>query len=129
MIHGIGVDIVELSRFTPFEGKWDDPFFRKIFTESERAEAARREIESGSRAALRYFASRFAVKEAVVKAFNTHEVAVEFPDIETLTLETGAPVTHLVGAAAPLENGLAVHVSISHEEQLAIAFAVVERLS
>lgn len=126
MIRGIGVDIVDLERFTALEGKWNDPFFRRIFTERERAEAAAREAESGPRTALRYFAGRFAVKEAVVKSLNAHGVKVEFPQVETLTLETGAPSTHLVGDTAPLEDEVSLHVSLSHEENVAIAFCVTE---
>ena len=75
---------------------------------------------------MRYFAGRFAIKEAVVKALNAEGVVVEFPQIETLTAETGAPVAHLVGDAASLDARFKLHVSLSHEEQLAMAFAVAE---
>lgn len=126
MIHGIGIDLVELSRIEALQGKWDDPFFRIIFTEQERAEAMARLEESGPQAAVRYFAGRFAVKEAVVKALNTEDVVVEFPQIETLTAKTGAPTTRLVGDASPLDARFKLHVSLSHEEQLAMAIAVAE---
>lgn len=126
MIRGIGVDIVELARFEALEGKWNDPFFRRIFTKRERAEAAARDAEDGPHAALRYFAGRFAVKEAVVKALNAHGVEVQFPQIETRALESGAPCAHLVGDAAPLEAEVALHVSLSHEETVALAFCVAE---
>lgn len=127
MIRGVGVDLVAPARLEALEGKWDDPFFRRIFTEAERAEAAAREAEAGPRAALRYFTGRFAVKEAVVKALNAHNVQVEFPQIETLTLESGAPCTHLVGEAASLNSNLALHISLSHEETLVVAFCVAEK--
>ncbi len=126
MIHGIGIDLVELSRIEALQGKWDDPFFRIIFTERERAEAMARLKESGPQAAVRYFAGRFAIKEAVVKALNAEGVVVEFPQIETLTAKTGAPVSHLVGDAASLDARFKLHVSLSHEEQLVMAFAVAE---
>ncbi|HIS40937.1 MAG TPA: 4'-phosphopantetheinyl transferase superfamily protein [Candidatus Aphodovivens avistercoris] len=126
MIRGVGVDLVAPARLEALEGKWDDPFFRRIFTEAERAEAAAREAEAGPRAALRYFTGRFAVKEAVVKALNTEDVVVEFPQIETLTAKTGAPTTRLVGDASPLDARFKLHVSLSHEEQLAMAIAVAE---
>lgn len=126
MIKGVGVDMIDLSRLEALEGKWDDPFFRRIFTEAERAEAASRESASGTRAALRYFAGRFALKEAVVKALNADKVEVEFPQIETLSNENGAPVTHLIGDAVHLEGKVGLHVSLSHEEDRAIAFCVTE---
>ena len=100
--------------------------FRRIFTDSERAEAAAREAEGGPQAATRYFAGRFAIKEAVAKALNACEVAVEFPQIETLAAETGAPMTRLVGDAARLDGRCKLHVSLSHEENVVIAFCVVE---
>lgn len=126
MIRGVGVDIMDLARIAPLAGKWDDPFFRRIFTDGERAEAAAREAEDGSEAALRYFAGRFAIKEAVAKALNAREVAVEFPQIETLAAETGAPMTRLVGDAARLDGHCTLHVSLSHEENVVIAFCVAE---
>lgn len=126
MIRGVGVDLMELERLEPLAGKWDDAFFRRIFTDAERDEANARLADGGEAAALRYFAGRFAVKEAVVKALNAEGVAVEFPQIETLTLETGAPSTHLVGDAAPLEGEVELHVSLSHEERTVIAFCVAE---
>lgn len=126
MIHGIGIDLVDLSRIEALQGKWDDPFFRIIFTEQERAEAMARLEESGPQATVRYFAGRFAVKEAVVKALNAEGVVVEFPQIETLTAKTGAPETHLVGDAAALDARFKLHVSLSHEEGIAAAFCVAE---
>lgn len=126
MIRGIGVDIMDLSRIAPLEGKWDDPFFRRIFTEAERSEATQRESESGPHAALRYYAGRFAIKEAVAKALNASEVAVEFPQIETLAADTGAPVTRIVGSAEEATRGVTLHVSLSHEEGTVIAFCVAE---
>lgn len=126
MIRGIGVDIMELSRLEALEGKWDDPFFKRIFTEAERAEAAARETESGPRAALRYYAGRFAIKEAVAKALNAQDVEVEFPQIETLSLPSGAPCTRIIGSAAALAGQTALHVSLSHEENVVVAFCVAE---
>lgn len=126
MIRGIGVDIMELSRLEALEGKWDDPFFRRIFTEAERAEAAARETESGSRAALRYFAGRFAIKEAVAKALNAQGVEVEFPQVETLSLPSGAPHARIIGSAAAFIGPTALHVSLSHEENVVVAFCVAE---
>lgn len=126
MIMGIGVDTIDLSRLEALEEKWDDSFFRRIFTEAERTEAASREAADGTRAALRYFAGRFALKEAVVKALNANEAKVEFPQIETLSNENGAPVTHLVGSAAHLESRARLHVSLSHEETRVVAFCVAE---
>lgn len=124
MLEGIGVDVVALERFRAYESRWDDPFFTRIFTPRERAEAATRDEP------LRFFAGRFAVKEAVVKACNAHGVRVEFPQVETVTNEHGAPVCALVdadGAPLPESAGLRIHVSITHEEAFSIAIAAVER--
>ena len=90
-----------------------------MFTERERAEALERDEP------LRYFAGRFAAKEAVAKALNAHGIAVEFPQIETLAGPHGAPETQVTGDAAAA-SGIALHVSISHEDDFVLAFAVAE---
>ncbi len=121
MIYGIGIDVLSLERLKGLDGYWDDPFFRRIFTEKERHEAL------GKTETLVYFAGRFAIKEAVVKALNGKGVVVEFPDIETLSNEYGAPIVKLVGKSArALDESIHIHASLSHEDDVCTAMVVVE---
>ncbi|MBM4394779.1 MAG: holo-ACP synthase [Deltaproteobacteria bacterium] len=77
------------------------------------------------------YAARFAAKEAVMKALGTgwgpgadwlDVVVVEAPGGD------GPPAVELRGeAAARAGEGARVHLSLSHEAGLAVAFAVIER--
>jgi holo-[acyl-carrier protein] synthase len=75
-------------------------------------------------------AGRFAVKEAVAKAFGTgFSNGLSFRDISTLRGELGEPVIHLHGSARELANSLhvsAIRVSLSHAGGLAVAYVLLE---
>lgn len=62
MIYGIGIDMVEISRFEKAWERWGDRFLKRIFTEDE-IEYCYHTVRAASR-----FALRFAAKEAFSKA-------------------------------------------------------------
>lgn len=62
MIYGIGIDMVEISRFEKALERWGDRFLKRIFTEAE-IEYCHHTVRAASR-----FALRFAAKEAFSKA-------------------------------------------------------------
>ena len=67
-ILGIGVDICKVSRIQRLIGRgayYHERFLTGVFHESEVAEYRRKEVESVK---VQYLASRFALKEAMVKA-------------------------------------------------------------
>ena len=68
----------------------------------------------------------FAAKEAVAKALGTGFTGFGFPDIEILADEKGRPVVNLYRGAALLAEDASVHLSISHDGGLALAFAAIE---
>lgn len=110
MIIGIGCDIVKLERI---EKAMEKPGFLRILSEKEAALydslKTHRQIE--------WIAGRFAAKEAIVKAVASVEDMV-LSQIEVL-YEGSRPTCEI--------PGYCVHISISHEVDYAIAYAVVER--
>ena len=126
MIYGIGVDIMDIARLETLRGKYDDPFFVKTFTDSERSAALRR------RDPIRYFAKRFAAKEAVFKALNGRPDAFRFNEIETLNDERGQPYVVLYGETRKFQElaGIGhIHISLSDDGGFVIAYAVCETFS
>ncbi|MCL2355763.1 MAG: holo-ACP synthase [Defluviitaleaceae bacterium] len=106
VISGVGVDIVKIARFEDCVEKEKSPFMRRVFTEREREY-----IKSAQNAA-----GIFAAKEAVVKALGTGFRKISPQDVEILHEESGKPYVIFGGAT--------VHISISHTDTDAIAFAV-----
>ncbi|AXT84035.1 holo-ACP synthase [Aeromicrobium sp. A1-2] len=114
-ILGIGVDVVDLARFTATLER--TPTMRnRLFTSSE----IDLPIES--------LAGRFAAKEAFVKALRA-PAGMSWQDIEIVNDPQGAPEFRLHGAALDrvAELGItATHLSISHDTSVATAFVVAE---
>ena len=77
-----------------------------------------------------FIAGRWAAKEAFSKALGTGMCAeCAFVEIEVLSDERGKPFIRLYAATAETAKRLGVsriHVSISHERELATAFVVLE---
>lgn len=131
MIIGIGNDLSDITRVAKvLSGSAGRRFMQRVLTEGERELA---EHYSGERL-HQFVAGRFAAKEAVVKAFGCGIGQVMgFADIEILRDSCGKPECGL-SAAAWERLGLSskdvrIHVTITHERQLASAFAVAERIS
>lgn len=124
MIAGIGVDILKIERIAaslPFE----DPFVIKTFTKNEVEEAGKRSDP------VKFFASRFACKEAVFKCLKIDGNHIRLKEIEVLTSETGSPYVVLSGDLKRYakERGIEnLQVSLSYEEGYAIAFALAQTM-
>lgn len=118
----IGVDLVSVNRIIRSVARYGDRFLDRIFTPGEKS------LCSGDACRL---AGRFAAKEAVSKALGTGlwQSGVVFHDIEILRCQSGEPTVTLHGAARKhfdFLGGIACHVSISHEKEMACAFCVIE---
>ncbi|TAN41952.1 MAG: holo-[acyl-carrier-protein] synthase [Nitrospirae bacterium] len=120
MILGIGTDIVEISRIKSSVEKWGDTFLKRIFSPDEIAYC------SQNKNPYPCFAGRFAAKESVIKAFGGLSKLGGLRDIEILNEPSGRPYVRL---SSPLDSGLMIHLSVSHEKGHAIASAVLERKS
>ncbi len=120
MIIGIGIDILDHSQLQSLDLD-SDPFFTYTFSDAERQEASKNDNP------LRYFAGRFCVKEAAIKAFNGFAERADMHDIETLTGKDGIPEIHMKGSLAnALPEAIRIHVSISHESHTSIALVIGE---
>jgi len=119
----IGVDLIEVARIerllADHPGAGDE-----IFSEREQAYAHR-----SSRPAER-LAGRFAVKEAVLKAFGTGlGQRMRWTEVEVINEPLGRPRVELHGEVArwaERRRVTAVEVSLSHAAGLAVAQAAVQ---
>jgi phosphopantetheine--protein transferase-like protein len=118
MITGIGVDIVKIDRFEQIIAAPVSPFMHRVFTEREREWLDKRKANS--------IAGVFAAKEAVAKALGTGFSKFSPADVEILHKENGKPYVVLHNAAKKSARRCAIHISISHTDTDAIAYAVIE---
>lgn len=124
MIVGIGVDIVDVERVKDLLERYRERFVRRVFTEAE-ASYAGKSVREAER-----LAGRFAVKEAVLKAFGTGKSqGILWRDVETIRGAMGKPEVKLYNKAnnymKKLE-GNRIHVSITHDGGKAVAFVIIE---
>lgn len=125
MIHGVGTDLCPIARM---EKAMQNPrFARRICTgaEFERLDQLCPERQR------EHLAGLFAAKEAVAKALGTGFAGFGFANVEILPDASGKPCVALHGGAKALLDGksAAIHLSITHDGGLALAFAVIEILS
>ena len=114
MISEIGVDIVEVKRFSQYSRK-SDVHLSKLFTSDELEYCFKKKDPSNS------LAGRFAAKEAIMKALKSSGIndPIAFSSIEIQSSSTGEPIVNLA-----FEHDGICRVSISHTDSLAIAFAI-----
>lgn len=123
-IVGIGTDRVVIARIEHALLRFGRRFEQRLYTDEEIAQAD----VKGNRA--RRMAMLFAAKEAVSKALGTgfHQ-GVAPKDIETIHQPSGKPEIRLYhGARAAAERlGIeVVHVSLTDDDGIAMAFAIAE---
>ncbi|MDP1984002.1 MAG: holo-ACP synthase [Sulfuritalea sp.] len=124
MIHGIGTDIVAVKRMADYWQRHGERGLEKMLAPEER-EACRASLDPA-----RFLAKRFAAKEALGKALGTGVRApVLLPDIAVTHDELGKPsFGYSPKLAAHLaERGLTAHLSISDEQDYAVAFVILEK--
>jgi holo-[acyl-carrier protein] synthase len=124
MILGTGVDLVEVERISSAIERHGERFVGRIFTEAE-AQYCRRCATPEQR-----FATRFAAKEAVLKALGVGwQKGVSYREVEVSNDELGAPAVTLTGRALEISRSRGIqriHVSLTHHRDFAIAHAVAE---
>jgi holo-[acyl-carrier protein] synthase len=122
MIESIGIDIADVGRMEKAIQRWGRDFLVKIFSESEIAFCESRHNKYPS------YAARFACKEAVAKCLGTGFRRGVYPHlIEIVDNERSRPTVRLHGAAAAFGEGRTIHLSLSHEKNVVVAVAVMER--
>ncbi|MBZ0153212.1 MAG: holo-ACP synthase [Planctomycetes bacterium] len=120
----IGVDSVDIDRIEGLLQRSGARFLARVFTTAEAAYCGQRGRPAAS------LAVRFAAKEAVMKCLGTGWAqGIGFGDIEVVRAPSGAVAITLHGAAQAraLQLGIRrVHLSLSHTDTVATAFAVAE---
>jgi holo-[acyl-carrier protein] synthase len=117
---GIGVDIVTIKRFESLVPDEDQTFLDNIFTAQELSYC----FSKGTPA--EHLAARYAGKEAVIKALTSvKKVSVNYRDIEILNNNYGVPEVRFNKKG--LEK-LKTYLSLSHCEDKALAFVIIEVL-
>lgn len=126
MIIGIGVDICSVPRLAALRARYGRRFLNRVFTPIEQERCG-----EGPAADERY-AARFAAKEALMKAAGVGwSNGLNFNDIEVRTEDTGQPRLTLTGQASRKIEELgvsALHLSLSHERDAAVAFVILEKI-
>ncbi|MDQ6950596.1 MAG: holo-ACP synthase [Mariprofundales bacterium] len=125
MIAGIGVDRITIARVRLAITRSGQRFIDRLYTEIEQQQAAAKGDSE------RRFAMLFAAKEAVAKALGTgFRQGVRPCDIETVHQPSGQPTITLHHGAQKMASQLGIHhihLSLSDEAGVAIAFAIAER--
>ncbi|MGM0651561.1 MAG: holo-ACP synthase [Bacillota bacterium] len=118
-VRGIGVDLVSVDRITRVCKKFPERFINRIFTENEKKQFEAR----GS--SMQSLASRFAAKEAVLKAIGCGIGPATMKEVEIISLSGKQPATRLHGSASFLAGKKDINnifISMSHEKNIACAF-------
>jgi holo-[acyl-carrier protein] synthase len=125
VIISIGIDIIEVRRVREVLQR-TPRFCERVFTQKERDYC-----DSRGAVAAQHYAARFAAKEAALKALGTGwSGGVAWQDVEISSMESGAPVLEFHGLVRQLyeqSGATAVHLSISHTTEHAIAQVILER--
>jgi holo-[acyl-carrier protein] synthase len=122
MIRGLGIDVVELSRMASSWERFGERLAKRLLRPEEMN--AMRAPEA------RYLASRFAMKEAAVKALGTGFAEGITPmDIAVRSLPSGQPELLFFGAAAQRCRTLGavrIHASLTHGRETVAAVVILE---
>jgi len=127
MIVGIGSDLCNIERIQKSLDRWGDKLLNRVFTETERAKAARRPFTTAGT-----LAKRFAAKEAFAKAVGTgFKRGVFMKDIGVVNLPSGQPTLSVTGGArarldalAPAGHAIDIHLTMTDDHPWAQAFVI-----
>ena len=114
----IGTDIVKVSRIKDLLIRKEENFLNKIFTEQEISYC---NVNTNPEI---HFSGKYAAKEAVKKALLSNNLVeqISLKSIKILNRDNKAPYVVIDNIME-----LNCNVSISHEEEYAIAFALIQK--
>ncbi len=116
MIVGVGIDVVDVGRFTAMLERVPR-LADRVFTETEKGLAPAS------------MAARFAAKEALAKSLGA-PTGLRWQDAWVRRLPSGQPVLEVCGSVAERAGELGVsrfHLSLSHDAGIASAVVIAER--
>ncbi len=125
-IVSLGLDLMQISRMERVLESRGQRFLDRIFTREEQAYCERRSLRRAT-----HYAGRYAVKEAVMKILGTGWTrGVRWVDIEVRRAPGQAPEVHLHGVCGEIADRRGidrVHITITHDADMAAAVAIGER--
>jgi len=129
MIIGLGSDLCNIERIQNSVDRFGDRFLGRVFTDVERAKAARRPHTIAGT-----LAKRFAAKEAFSKAVGTgFKAGVFMRDIGVVNAPSGAPTLELTGGAKARLDAMIpeghlprIHLTLTDDHPWAQAFVIIE---
>ncbi|KAL0585016.1 hypothetical protein ABG067_005153 [Albugo candida] len=127
-IFGIGIDIAYVPRFIKIFERYGERFLKRAYHKNEIKEFHHK----STRSKAHFLASRWAVKEAVYKAFQHHRIS--FSEIRVVSSANGiqkcAPQLKFHGHLESLARSMHIvepKVSISHDHEYAIAYVILQQ--
>lgn len=108
----IGCDILYIPRIKNIIES-NTSFINKVFTEKER------DIAKNIKIPYNFYATRFAAKEAIIKATNG---LFDFNEIEILKGNNGEPLPRIIG-----NEEYIINLSLSYDNDYAIAYCIVNK--
>ena len=114
MVHGVGIDIVSITKFSAAIERRGTGLYKRLFTADELVYCLKK------RSPARHLAARFAAKVSLFKAMGRH---MGFLNVEVVRSALGAPELKVNGTP----RGFRYNVSISHTDDLAVAETIVEQ--
>ena len=129
MIIGLGSDLCNIERIQNSVDRFGERFLNRVFTDVERAKAARRPHTIAGT-----LAKRFAAKEAFSKAVGTgFKAGVFMRDIGVVNAPSGAPTLELTGGARARLDAMIpeghlprIHLTLTDDHPWAQAFVIIE---
>ncbi|MDO4182851.1 MAG: holo-ACP synthase [Coriobacteriia bacterium] len=122
---GLGLDVVEIQRMKRILQRTPS-FARRVFSPEEQAYCESKAVPAA------HFATRFAAKEAVLKALGTGFAdGISVRDVEVRRTPAGKPYVVLSGRAKEVAASLGVRelpisLSYTHDEAVACAMAITQ---
>ena len=117
MIIGTGIDLVDLKRLKELAS---DRFIDRILSAEEKKLYDNIAAENTK---LSFLGGRFAAKEALFKAIKSGKGKTYYKDFSILYRSDGSPYVQ----TEYFEDGEMIHMTITHTEEYAISFAVIEK--
>jgi holo-[acyl-carrier protein] synthase len=135
MIIGLGSDLIDITRIERVIARHGERFLDRIFTDAERAKAARR--ARSHKMLMATYAKRFAAKEACSKALGTGiRQGVWWRDMGVVNLPTGRPTMVLTGGAlrrlealTPAGHSARIDLTITDDWPLAQAMVIISAIA
>ena len=129
MIYGIGTDICKIPRIEAALERHGERFAKKILGPQELEKFRARSAKNAVRG-VRFLVTRFAAKEAFSKAIGLGlRMPMTWPAAQMLNHPSGKPMIVCSGVLLDFmqQHRLSAQVTISDEEEYAVAFVIVEQ--